>query len=381
MFGAKMKLFTLAGFTVYIDWSWLIIAVLLTWSLGGVLFPTWYKELDPLSYWLMGVVGAAGLFTSIVLHELSHSLVARTYGVQIRGITLFIFGGVAEMAGEPPHPKAEFLIAIAGPCASVAIALACLGAAWLGQGGGWPVQLTGVLWYLGGVNAVLVAFNLIPAFPLDGGRVLRSILWHIRGNMQWATKVTSTIGDGFGMLLMLIGIVSFVRGQFVGGMWQFLIDMFLRSAAQSSYQQLLMRQVLRGETVATFMQPDVKTVPTSMTLEQLVQDHIYKHHHKMHPVTDHGTLLGCVTTRHVKQVPRDQWSRRTVGEVYQPCSRENTIDVNADATAALARMSQNEASRLMVVDGRTLRGVVALKDLLSFIALKFELEADDIARR
>ena len=377
MFGTKIKAFTLLGFAVYIDLSWLIIVVLLTWSLATVWFPGWYENLGVLIYWSMGAAGALGLFASVVLHELAHSLVARGYGVQIRGITLFIFGGLAEMESEPPTPKAEFFIAIAGPGASVLIAATCICVAQVGETMNWPIPLNGVLWYLGWVNSILVIFNLLPAFPLDGGRVLRSVLWQIRGSVKWATQVTATLGGTFGLFLMVLGILTFIQQQFVAGMWQFLIGMFLRSAAQSSYQQLLVRQALHGETVSELMQTEVKTVPPDITVQQLVDDHIYKHHHKMFPVVEDGELLGCVTTRQVKEVSRPLWAQHTVGEIAAPCSSENTIDAGADAMKALARMSQNRESRLMVVQEQRLLGVIALKDMLNFIALRIELEEDN----
>src|SRR5690606_28308858 len=161
-------------------------------------------------------------------HELGHALMARRYDLRIRGITLFIFGGVAEMADEPRSPRAEFMVAIAGPIVSVLIAIGCFGLDRVATAQAWPVPVRGVLWYLGFINLLVVGFNLVPAFPLDGGRVLRSILWHIKGNLKWATRITSTIGSGFGLLLILMGVVSVLGGNFIGGMWWFLIGTFLR---------------------------------------------------------------------------------------------------------------------------------------------------------
>ncbi|MEZ6097791.1 MAG: site-2 protease family protein [Pirellulaceae bacterium] len=321
----------------------------------------------------MGLAGAIGLFVSILAHELGHAVVARRFDVPMRGITLFIFGGVAEMTKEPPSAKAEFLVAIAGPVVSVVIAVACYAAGIYGAAS-LTAPIAGVLWYLGMINGVVVAFNMIPAFPLDGGRVLRSILWQAKGSLRWATRITSSIGSGFGMLLILLGVFSFIGGNFVGGMWQFLIGMFLRGAAQMSYQQVLIRHALEGEPVERFMHADVITVPPSATVDQLVEDYIYRHHHKMLPVTDDGRLLGCVTTREVQRVARGEWDQRTVGEIVKPCADENTIQRNADAMQALSNMSRNGASRLMVVEDGHLEGILSLKDLLKFISLKVELE-------
>jgi Zn-dependent protease/CBS domain-containing protein len=376
MFGRQIQLFRLFGFSVGIDLSWLIIAVLITWSLAKGLFPQFLEGLPPTTYWAMGVVGALGLFASIVVHEFAHSLVARSYGLQIRGITLFIFGGVAQMADEPPDPVAEFMTAVAGPIASVLIAGFCLLlalAAWLAR---WPEPVIAVLVYLGVINGILVAFNLVPAFPLDGGRVLRSILWYLRGNLRWATRITTSFGSAFGFLLIFLGILSFIGGDALGGIWWFLMGLFLRNAAQSSYQQLLVRRALEGEPLARFVQPDVRTVPPSITLQELVHDYVYRYHFKMFPVVEQDRLLGCITTRAVKEVPQPLWAQRTVAEVAEPCSEENTIDLRADAIDALGKMHRSGVSRLMVIDEGRLRGVISLKDLLRLISLKLELEKD-----
>ena len=374
MFGRQIHLFRLFGFSVGIDLSWLIIAVLITWSLAKGLFPEFLKGLPATTYWAMGVVGALGLFASIVVHEFAHSLVARRYGLRIRGITLFIFGGVAQMEDEPPTPMAEFMTAVAGPIASVLIAGFCLVLALFGALAGLPEPVVGVLVYLGVINGILVAFNLVPAFPLDGGRVLRSILWHLRGNLRWATRITTMFGSAFGFLLIGLGILSFIGGDTWGGIWWFLMGLFLRGAAQSSYQQLLVRRALEGEPLARFVQPDVRTVPPSITLQELVNDYVYRYHFKMFPVVDEDRLVGCITTRAVKEVPHDLWARHTVADVAEPCSEENTIDLGADAIDALGKMHRNGASRLIVVDQGRLRGVISLKDLLRLISLKLELE-------
>jgi Zn-dependent protease/predicted transcriptional regulator len=373
MFTKRFKLFNLLGFPIYVDLSWFVIVLLITWSLATNLFPRWYEDGDIATYWWMGLAGAVGLFVSILAHELGHSVVARRFDMPVRSITLFIFGGVAELSQEPPSAKAEFFVAIAGPVVSVLVGIACYAMAIVGEAR-LAAPIVGVLWYLGIINGVVVVFNLIPAFPLDGGRVLRSILWHVQGSLRWSTRITSSIGSGFGLVLILLGVLNFVGGNFVGGMWQFLIGMFLRSAAQMSYQQVLIRRALEGESIDRFMQTSVVTVSPSTTIRQLVEDYIYRYHHKMFPVTDEGRLLGCVTTRDVQQVPQNQWEQRTVGEILEPCANENTTERNADAMQTLSRMNQGSVSRLMVVQNNHLEGIVSLKDLLKFIALKVEME-------
>jgi Zn-dependent protease/CBS domain-containing protein len=377
MFGKHLKLFKLLGFEVKIDASWLIIAVLVTWSLAKGAFPYWYPHLAPATYWIMGVVGALGLFISIVAHEFCHSLVARKFGMPMKGITLFIFGGVAEMGDEPPTAKAEFTMAIVGPLSSLVIAGVFYLIYRAGVTAGWGTPVNAVNGYIAYINAILAAFNLLPAFPLDGGRVLRSILWGIKDNLRWATRVSSAIGTVFGLGLIFLGVVQFIGGNVIGGVWMFLIGLFLRSAAQMSYQQLLVRKALEGEPVRRFMNADPVTVQDSITIAKLVEDYIYKYHYKMFPVMAGDKLVGCITTRQVKEIPREAWDRETIREAAGPCSEENTISPSTDAIKALAMMNQSGVSRLMVVDRGRLVGLVTLKDLLDFFSLKVELEEKD----
>lgn len=375
MFGQRIKLFKLLGFEVRVDWSWIIIAILIAWSLSKGLFPSYYKNLSTQTYWWMGIIGAAGLFLSIIVHELSHSLVARKYGLPMKGITLFIFGGVAEMEEEPPSARAEFMMAIAGPLSSILIALVFYGIQAAGKQAGVAAPVTGVVGYLAMINGILAGFNLLPAFPLDGGRVLRSILWGVKKNLRWATYISSRIGSGFGIFLILLGVIQVFRGNFIGGMWWFLIGMFLQRAATMSYQQLVTRKALEGEPVRRFVKTEAVTVPPSISLEHLVEDYVYKHHFKMFPVVeDTDRLLGCVTTKQVKEIPREEWGQKTVGEIAAQCSPENTIEPQADAMKALSLMNRTGNSRLMVVENKRLVGIITLKDLLELLSLKVELE-------
>jgi Zn-dependent protease/CBS domain-containing protein len=374
LFGKRIRLFKLLGFEVGIDWSWIIIAILIAWSLSTGLFPFHYKNLSPRTYWLMGIVGAAGLFLSIIAHEFCHSIVARKYGMPMKGITLFIFGGVAEMGDEPPHARAEFMMAGAGPLSSIFIALFFYAVFAAGKGN-FPEPINGVVQYLAWINAILAGFNLLPAFPLDGGRMLRAALWHWRDNLRWATRVSSAIGSGFGVFLIVLGILHILNGNFLGGMWWFLIGMFLRGAAQASYQQLVTRRALEGEPVSRFMKPDPITVSPSTSLKTLVEDYIYKYHHKMFPVVENGNkLIGCVTANQIKDTPRDEWMNKTVGETAKPCSKENTVQPEDDAIKAMSIMKQSGNSRLMVASKNRLLGVITLKDLLKFLSLKVELD-------
>ena len=374
MFGKKIPLFSLFGFKVSIDLTWLILAVLISWSLAKGLFPSYFAGYSNATYWWMGVAGALGLFISIVFHEFCHSLVARHYKLPIKGITLFLFGGVAEMSEEPENPKVEFLMALMGPVSSVILGL-FLGAVVLAGGKTiWPGPVTAVLEYLAWLNFILAGFNLLPAFPLDGGRVLRAVLWKIKGNLRWATHVASELGSGIGLFLIIIGLITFITGGFVGGMWYFLIGMFIRWASQTSYRQLLIRNALAGEQIGHFMKTDPVTVPSSTSVEHLVDDYFYKYHYRMFPVTDNGNLKGCVDIKQVKELPRDQWTDHTVSEVTKPCSETNTIFPETDAMKVLSQMNRTGNSRLLVTEHNRLVGIVTLKDMLQCLSLKIDLE-------
>jgi Zn-dependent protease len=374
MFGKTVTLFRIFGFEVKVDWSWLILGALIVWSLATGLFPGWYKGLERSDYWIMGVAGAVGLFLSIVFHELWHSLIARRFGLNMRGITLFLFGGVSEMADEPPSPKAEFFLAVAGPLSSVGLAAALLATSYFLRGHGPMTPVTGVLNYLGVLNLVLAGFNLIPAFPLDGGRVLRAVLWGTWNDIRRATRVASSIGAGLGAGLMFLGVVQFFMGRSVGGIWTFVIGMFVRSTARSSYRQLVFRRALEGVPVKKFMVADAVTVVPATSVEKLVEDYVYKYHFKMYPVVEGGKLAGCVTIDQVKDLPREAWAAHEVGELARACSAENTIGPDEDVLKALALMQRTGRSRLMVADGDKLAGVISLKDIMGYIALKLDLE-------
>ena len=362
------------GFDVRLDWSWLVIAVFITWSLARGLFPYYFRNFPESTYWWMGIAGTIGLFISIVLHEFGHSIVARRFGIPMHGITLFIFGGVASMAEEPPTPRSEFFMAIAGPITSVILAVIFYLLALWGGVMLWSVTVIGVLEYLAWINIILVAFNMIPAFPLDGGRVLRSILWGIKRDFRWATRVASVLGTAFGIVLMLLGVVNFIFGSFISGVWWFVLGLFLRRASQMSYQQIQLRQALQSEHVQHFMTPNPVTVPPGILVKDVVEQYIYPHHFKMLPVVQDGNLLGCVTLDSIKNLPRAVWEQHTAGELAVPSTAENTVAPEDDAIKALSTMNRAQTGRLMVADHGHLVGMIALKDLLKFLSLKIELE-------
>ncbi len=369
MFTRRFTLFRLFGFEVRLDLSWFLVA----WSLALGLFPVIAPGLSSATYWWMGVAGALGLLVSIVGHELSHALVARRYGLPIHGITLFIFGGVAEMQQEPPNAKSEFLMALAGPIASFVLAFVFY-QAYLATAAGLPAAANGILYYLAVINFVLALFNLVPGFPLDGGRMLRAALWGWKGDFRWATRIAAGIGAGFGLALIFLGVFAFVTGNFIGGMWWFLIGLFLRGAAGMSYQQLLVRDAIKGEHVRRFMTLNPATVRPDLSLKTLVEDYVYRLQHKTFPVVEHERVIGLVHVEQVKNIPPPEWSRHTVREIMEPCTADNTIAPAADALDAWNRMTRTGKGRLLVMQDGRLLGILSRRDLMQFLALKFDLE-------
>jgi Zn-dependent protease len=252
MFTRSFPLFTLFGFRISIDLSWFVLAALIVWSLATGMFPESLPERSARTYYIMGAAGALGMFASIVFHEMAHSLVARAYGIKIAGITLFIFGGVAELEDEPPTPKSEFLVAIAGPISSIVLGGALFLVASLFETGG-PAEVLAVLDYLTVINIVLAVFNLIPAFPLDGGRMLRAVLWWRQGDLRKATRLASFLGAGLGIALMAFGAYSALQGSSIGGLWQILIGYFVFNAAGNARRQTEIVERLRGVSVGQLM--------------------------------------------------------------------------------------------------------------------------------
>jgi Zn-dependent protease/CBS domain-containing protein len=381
MFGMRWRLFRLLGIPVSVDVSWLLILVLLTLSFAegfpAILheyFPGDTRPLAPAESWLMGLVTALAFFTCIVLHEFGHALVARSRGMPISGITLFLFGGVSELGDEPQSAGTEFLMAVAGPLVSAVLAAVFWGVAVVGYHGGWSHPVVIVLGYLASINAVVLVFNMVPAFPLDGGRVLRSILWGATGSLRRATRWASYAGQAFAWVLIAWGVLQFFSHNWVGGMWSALIGMFLNGAARSSYQQVLIRQALQGEPVRRFMNTNPIVVPPSLDLLHWVEDYVYRYHHRAFPVAANGRLEGVVTTQALSQIPRGEWAEHTVGEVLVADLRAVSIAADADALEALGKMQRTGSSRLLVTDGDRLVGIVSLKDLLRFLDLKLELE-------
>lgn len=369
-------LFTILGFEIRLNLSWLLLGLLITWTLAEGFFPQRYPDLGAQARWWMGVAGAVGVFFSIVFHELSHSLVGRRFGMPVGGITLFVFGGIAELRHEPKTPHTEFLMAVAGPLSSLVLAGIFFVADHLAQRLGWPVPVVGVLHYLSVINVILAVFNLVPAYPLDGGRMFRAALWAWRKDVREATRVASRFGSFFGLALMVLGVLGFLTGDIVGGMWSFLIGAFIRGAAMTSYRQLLTRQFLEGKIVSDLMNDQPISVAPSITLDVFLEQYVYRKPQVLYPVVDDSRLVGCVKVSQVKAIPEELRGDRNVSDILSPCSEEDTVSPDDDAAELLSRMLvPGVVDRKIVQSDGRLVGTISLQDLRNIMALKLELES------
>ncbi|MBI5287084.1 MAG: site-2 protease family protein [Deltaproteobacteria bacterium] len=371
--GRGIRLFKILGIQVSLDYTWFIVFGLVALSLAHGYFPFYYPGLGGFTYFLMGLISSLLLFASVLIHEISHSHTANRLGLEIKEITLFIFGGVARLSREPEDPKVELKIAIAGPASSILLALVF----WLLKG--WaefafpsPFAL-GILRYLVFINIVLVVFNLIPGFPLDGGRVLRAIWWMRTGDVQRATQVTSQIGKGFSMLLIFLGIFQTLMGNLLGGMWSIIIGMFLQQAAESGYQQLLVKKALGGIKVDAVMTRGVVTVEDSYTLERVVEEYFFGYHFVSFPVMSEGSLVGMLTLNDVRAVPRPQWGTTLVRDVMDVITRDTVLHPGDTALDALSKMVGLGVGRLPVLDDGKLVGIVTRRDIMKLMEFKVDL--------
>lgn len=378
MFGRSISLFELFGFKVQMDFTWIFLAVLITWTLAAGYFPQVYPEWSTDTYWSMGIAGMLGLFFSLIWHEMSHSLVARRYGIPMKGITLFIFGGVAQMDEEPKEARSELLMAIAGPISSVVLAglFFLLGS----QGGsiGLPAPVLAVLQYLALINLVLAAFNMLPAFPLDGGRVLRAVLWQWKGDIHWATRVATRFGSGAGLGLIVLGLLSVVTGNLIGGIWWFLIGMFLRGAANASYQQLLTRRTFEGVPISRFMTADPVVVSPELAIDDFIENYVLRYHHPVFPVADDGIVYGTINARAISDLDVDERRAQRVRDLMTEIDDQRTAIPDDDADEVLKALSQSGTGRMLVIDrGGALVGIVTMRDLMDYLTLKIDLERSD----
>lgn len=359
------KIATVMGIPIRVHISWLIVFGLITWSLSTYYFPEAAPDLPRVSYWVRGAIAAIFLFASVLFHELSHSLVSRRYRMEILGITLFIFGGVAHLKGEPPTPRAELKIALAGPFSSFLLAGVFY---FIGSLAGSPGSAA-LFAYLARINLVLGLFNLIPGFPMDGGRVLRAILWERRKDFFHATRRASQFGQNIALVFIVFGVLSVFTG-FPGGVWLLLIGWFLFTAAQASYEQASLQEALAGVMVRDVMVEEVVTVDSSMTIDQVVDGFFLRYGFGGFPVFGNGRLLGFITLREVKDVPRGEWGRVRAGNVLAPFSPDWEISPEAPAMAALEKMVTGDKGRLVVIGDGRLLGLVTRNGIAKYVQIK-----------
>ncbi len=378
-----IRLGRLFGVRLEAHWTVLMVVVLVTTNLGGVALPAWHPDWSTAAIWVTAVVASVLFLVSILLHELAHAVVGRAYGIPVRRITLFVFGGVTDIEREPPSPKVELFMAAVGPLTSIALGVACsMLAAVAAPRTGFtePAELLRTLGpvgtllaWLGPLNLLLGIFNLVPGFPLDGGRVLRAGLWSATGDLQRATRIASRAGQLVGVGLIAIGVammfgvaVPFFGRGVVSGLWLMLIGWFLNGAAVASYQQLVVRDLLAEVTVARLMRTEVAAVAPVIGLEQLVDALVLKGNETTWPVVEEGRLLGVVSLVDLRRVARQAWSETAVAEVMTPRDRLVVTTPEEDAFVALRKLGQHD--QLPVVDGDRLVGVLRRTDIARWLA-------------
>jgi len=358
------------GIDIQIDSSWLVIFILFTWVLAGNYFPRAYPAWPRTLYWFLGFLTSLLVFASVLAHELAHSLVALKQGEKVRSITLFILGGVSQIAEEPKEPLKEFAMAIVGPMSSFVIAfLFFILSLWL-KAVSAPLAASAA--YLAIINAALGAFNLIPGFPMDGGRVLRSILWKATGNLKKATRVASWAGQGMAFLLIFLGIFEFLRGGF-SGLWWILIGWFLHNAAVRGYSEVMIKSVLQGMKAEDLMSKDFETVAGDLSVQDLVDHYILKKKERVFLVSDNGDLKGIVCLEDVKQTPKEKWPHSKVKDIMTPRERLEAVTPDADGNKILTSLATKNIHQVPVMSGDRIEGIICRTDIIRYLQLRSDL--------
>lgn len=375
------------GINIHVHWSWLLIFYLVTWNLGVVLGSVW-PERGGLTTWGTAVVGALLFFGSVLVHEMAHSLVAKRQGIPVRSITLFLFGGVSSIEREPTSPRDEALITVVGPASSLILGFALL---WIGGMATADVNMTPtapealmadlgagtwlVLW-LGLVNVVVGVFNLIPGFPLDGGRLLRAGLWAATGSLRRATKWAARTGQLIGWVLIAVGVarifgvpVPLLGGGIIGGLWFVFIGWFLSSAAVQTYRQVVIDDVLEDVPVSRIMRRDPPTVRPDDGLDELVFQHMLGGDDHAFPVVEDDRLVALVTLEDIRKVPKEQWSDRQVRDIMTPIDDLVVVDADTDASEGLRRLTRRDVRQLPVLRGDELVGLFRRRDITLWLQL------------
>lgn len=367
--GGSVQVARVLGIPVYVHFSWFIVFGLIAWTLATGYFPQRYPNLPVTSYWAKGLLASVLFFVSILLHELGHSLVALKSGISIRSITLFIFGGVARLEKDPPDGGTELRMAAAGPAVSLVLSGLFLGAGMLAPPGGtaWAVSR-----YLALINLVVAAFNLVPAFPLDGGRVLRGLLWKSMGKTR-ATRVAARAGTLFAYFLMASGVVSLLRGEGVSGVWYVLIGWFLKDASAGAYQSARVDEALRGVTAGDAMVKDVATLPAEISLTEAVHDHFLKSGYGAYPVVRGEAPVGLLSRRDILKVPAEEREGTSVQAVMTPLGELVVVPPQAPLLRAMSKMAESGMGRVLVMEGGRLVGLLTMGSVLRHVRVREEL--------
>jgi Zn-dependent protease len=357
----------IAGIRLGLHWSWLVVFALIVWTLATAIFPEMNEGLSDGTYVAMAIVAAVLFFASLVGHEYGHALQARREGVEIDGITLWLFGGVARFKGMFPSAGAEFRIAIAGPLVSLVLGLLFVLIAWVA---GMPEAVDGVAAWLGYINLTLLVFNLLPALPLDGGRVLRSLLWRARGEFAWATRVAATIGRGFGYAMIAGGVFLFIFEGAFSGAWLAFLGWFLLQAAAAEDNYLLAKQALGHLHVRDLMVGDPVTARPDATLGEFMDDVVSRTRYTTYPVTDNGRAVGLLPFRRVAEIPRGEWERRSVGDCMIPREQVPVVQADDDLIEAAGELAESDLRRGLVLDGDRLVGLLSMTDVARALQMR-----------
>jgi Zn-dependent protease/CBS domain-containing protein len=376
----------LFGIDIRVAWSWLLIFALVTWSLG-VAFGGFHPNWGPVLRWGLAAAAALLFFGSVLAHELAHSLVAKAQGIPVRSITLILFGGVSNIREEPHSPGNEFLMAIVGPLTSIVIGVVLTVIVTFAAGRAMQGGITNtisqfgpaatVFGWLGSINIVLGLFNLVPGFPLDGGRVLRSIAWAVSGNLRQATWVAAGVGHlvawamiGTG-IAMAFGIqIPYLGSGLFNGLWLAFIGWFLNSAAAQSYQQVVIRDILEGVPVSRLMHDCPPTVLPDISVDELVHDHLMQTDEHAFPVLEDGHLVGMVTLQDVRDSSRDEWQSKTVREIMTPADRVETVTADEDADQAFTKLTSQDVRQLPVMEDGTVTGCLSRRDIVRWLRVE-----------
>lgn len=367
-----VRLVRLLGFDILIHWSWLVIATLFTWSLATGYLPDVYPAWSAERRWIVAAVTSVLFFSSVLVHELSHSVVARARGLAVSSITLFLFGGVSSLGSEPRSARDEFWIAVVGPLTSFAIGAVAAGI-WLLARDQDAAVVAAIAGYLAYINVAVGIFNLLPGFPLDGGRVLRSAVWAAKGNMLAATRTAANAGRVVAAIMIGLGILMVFTGG-LGGLWLAVIGWFLWNAAENSYQQLLLQNSLHGLTAGMLAGPATIRVPPDITLRQFAEDYLLAHNQRAFFVgVDGGDALGLITLSDLHKYPRDQWEATSVFRAMTPKERMITVTPRTPAIEALQSMAEHNINQLPVVSGRDVLGLLTRAALIRAIQFRADV--------